>query len=160
MEFSMIDTAADGLKAGLMGVRDIAVIVVPLMVVIELAKDSGVMQWITGRFRPLAALLKISRESLLPLVVGLMVGLAFGSGVIINAARDGQLSKKDRHVVVVYLSLCHSVFEDTLLLAAVGASLSWLVGSRLLLATAAAMLLARIFPHQDMEAQSQPLGMG
>ena len=89
MEFSLINAVIDGLEAGLMGLKNIALIVLPLMVVIEAAKDSGVMEWVTGKFQSLASLLQISKESLLPLVVGLIAGIAFGSGVLINATRKG-----------------------------------------------------------------------
>ncbi|NLY51644.1 MAG: nucleoside recognition protein [Firmicutes bacterium] len=157
MEFSLLNAVIDGLGAGIMGLKNIALIVLPLMVVIELAKDSGVMQWVTGKFQSLAALLQISKESLLPLVVGLIAGIAFGSGVLINATREGYLSKKDRYVVAVFLNLCHSVFEDTLLLVAVGASLPWLLGSRLVLATVVAMLVTRLFPKHSLDTQSQPV---
>ena len=85
MEFSLINAVIDGLEAGLMGLKNIALIVLPLMVVIEAAKDSGVMEWVTGKFQSLASLLQISKESLLPLVVGLIAGIAFGSGVHLNA---------------------------------------------------------------------------
>ncbi len=160
MEFSLTNAIIDGFKAGFIGLKDIALIVMPLMVVIELAKDSGVLRHVTDRLQSLAALLQISKESLLPLVVGLVIGLSYGSGVIINAAREGYLSKKDRYVVAVFLSLCHSVFEDTLLLVALGASLPWLLGSRVLLGIIAAALVTRFFPQQSLERKSQPAELG
>ncbi|NLA57775.1 MAG: nucleoside recognition protein [Firmicutes bacterium] len=156
----MTNAIIDGFKAGFIGLKDIALIVMPLMVVIELAKDSGVLRHVTDRLQSLAALLQISKESLLPLVVGLVIGLSYGSGVIINAAREGYLSKKDRYVVAVFLSLCHSVFEDTLLLVALGASLPWLLGSRVLLGIIAAALVTRFFPQQSLERKSQPAELG
>ncbi|HHV94084.1 MAG TPA: nucleoside recognition protein [Firmicutes bacterium] len=160
MGFFFIDTVLDGLQAGFMGLKNIAVVVLPLMVAVELAKDSGLMEWATGKLQSLAVLLQISKESLLPLVVGLFAGLAFGSGILINASKEAQLSKKDRYIVAVFLSLCHSVFEDTLLLTAVGASLPWLLGSRILLAVIGSMLAARFFPEPALGVQNKPAEQG
>ncbi|NMB11559.1 MAG: nucleoside recognition protein [Firmicutes bacterium] len=153
MESSLIQVALDGLKSGLLGLKNIIVIVLPLMVVIELAKDSGLMERVTSRFQLLAGFLQISKEAVLPLVVGLAIGFSYGSGVIISAARDGNLSMKDRYGITVFLSICHSLFEDTLILVAVGASLPWLLGIRLLLATAVTLLTTRVLLANGFDRQ-------
>ncbi|NMB47181.1 MAG: nucleoside recognition protein [Firmicutes bacterium] len=144
MDIALIQVTLDGLKSGLLGVKNIAVIVLPLMVCIELAKDSGLMERVTSKFQPLAGFLQISKEAVLPLVVGLSIGLSYGSGVIISAAKEGNLSLKDRYAIAIFLSICHSLFEDTLILVAVGASLPWLLGSRLVLAAVATVFATRV----------------
>ena len=130
--------------SGLLGLKDIIIIVLPLMVLIEVAKDSGIMARITGRFHPVADLLDVSKEAVLPLVVGLTIGFSYGSGILISSAKDGSLSLKDRYAVAVFLSICHSVFEDTLILAAIGASLFWLLSSRSVLAIVTTLLTTRM----------------
>lgn len=144
MGANLVKAAWDGLIAGVLGLRDIVIIVLPLMVLIELAKDSGIMERITARFNGVAGFLKVSEEAVLPLVVGLGIGFSYGSGVIIGAAKEGDLTLKDRYAINIFLSICHSIFEDTLLLVAVGASLFWLVASRLVLAVLATLLFGRL----------------
>jgi hypothetical protein len=144
MDISLARVALGGLKSGLLGLKDIIIIVLPLMVIIELAKDSGLMERVTGRFQSLAGFFQISREAVLPLVVGLTIGFSYGSGVIIGAAKDGNLSMKDRYGITIFLSICHSLFEDTLILVAVGASLPWLLGIRLVFATMVTLLATRV----------------
>jgi hypothetical protein len=92
------------------------------------------MERVTSKCQPLAGLLQVSKEAVLPLVVGLVIGFSYGSGVIISASKEGNLSMKDRYAIAIFLSICHSIFEDTLLLVAIGASFPWMLGSRLLLA--------------------------
>lgn len=127
---NIVQAALDGLISGITGLGKIVLIVLPLMVLIELAKDSGFMERITARFHGIAGFLRVSEEAVLPLVVGLSIGFSYGSGVIIGAAKEGDLTLKDRYAINIFLSICHSIFEDTLLLVAVGASLFWLIASR------------------------------
>ena len=154
MEMALTQVILDGLKSGLLGLKDITIIVLPLMVAIELAKDSGLMERVTSKCPPLAGLLQVSKEAVLPLVVGLVIGFSYGSGVIISASKEGNLSIKDRYAIAIFLSICHSIFEDTLVFVAVGASLPWMLGSRVVLA-----LLVTIFATRVLFAQKLDEGM-
>lgn len=158
METALTQVILDGLKSGLLGLKDITIIVLPLMVVIELAKDSGLMERVTSKCQPLAGLLQVSKEAVLPLVVGLGIGFSYGSGVIISASKEGNLSIKDRYAIAIFLSICHSVFEDTLILVAIGASFPWMLGSRLVLAFLATIFATRVlFAGKLDEKLSSPV---
>ncbi len=133
MSVNLAQAAWDGLISGLLGLKNIVIIVLPLMIFIEAAKDSGVMERITARFHGVATSPKM-----------LETGFSYGSGVIISAAKDGDLSLKDRYAIAIFLSICHSIFEDTLIFVAIGASVSWLMGSRLILAILATLLFGRL----------------
>ncbi len=153
MDVSLIQAFLSGLRSGLLGLKNIILIVMPLMVVIELAKDSGIMERVTSRFQWLAESLQVSKEAVLPLVVGLVIGLSYGSGVIIGAAKEGNLSMKDRHVIAIFLSICHAIFEDTLILVAIGASLPWLLGARLLFAIVVTAIASRVLMSKIMSKE-------
>ena len=154
MGIGLFEAAWDGFVSGVHGLKNIVIIVMPLMVAIELAKDKGIMERITAKFDALAGFLKISQKAVLPLVVGVGIGFSYGSGVIIQSAREGELTLKDRYAINIFLSICHSIFEDTLLLVVVGASLSWLLASRLILAVAATLLFGRLFVRLEKEPHS------
>jgi len=65
--------------------------------------------------------------------VGIIFGIAYGAGVLIEEARSGRLSWKDIFLINVFLSVCHAVVEDTALFMAVGANgliYSWVVLSQ------------------------------
>lgn len=93
---------------GLRSVVTLGVIVIPLMVLMQLARDYRVLERLLGLFSPFARLLGISRRASLPLVVGLAFGLAYGAGVIVQASREGGLSLKDRFLLVLFLVGCHA----------------------------------------------------
>jgi len=78
--------------------------------------------------------LSLSSHAAFPLLAGFFGGIVFGSGVILSFAKEGTLPKRDLVLVLVFLSVCHSVIEDSLIFAALGADLWILVGCRFLLA--------------------------
>lgn len=157
----IIQAAWEGLTSSASSMLQIALIVFPLMILIEIAKDTGVMTKISGWFAPLARPLSVSNQAVFPLLVGLVFGLSYGSGVIINATKQGNLTVQDRYGINLFLAICHALVEDTLLLAALGAHLGWLLSVRLLLPLLATPLIMRILfrstESADHSSQQQRL---
>lgn len=58
------------------------------------------------------------------IVIGVMLGLSFGAGLLIQEARTGKLKPRDALLAISFLGLCHSLIEDTLLIMLLGADLS------------------------------------
>ena len=124
----------EGATGSLSSVLNIAKIVIPLMLVMQFLKDLKILDKLSSYMEPMAKFLGISKRSTFPLVIGLILGLAYGAGVIINSAKEGELSKRDLYLVVIFLVACHSVIEDTLIFAAIGANGWLLLGTRLIIA--------------------------
>ncbi len=116
----------EGCSESLVSIITIAKIVIPLMIGIEILKDFNILDKVSSFLNPLAKFLGISKESTLPLVIGLVLGLFYGAGVIIESAKEGELSKKDLYLLMIFLVACHSIFEDILLFVAIGAN-GWLL---------------------------------
>ncbi len=111
-----------------------AKIIIPLMIVTEILKDLNVLDKISNYCKPISKILNISDKSIFPLVIGLILGLSYGAGIIINSSQEGELSKKDLYLLMIFLIACHSVFEDTLLFATIGANGYILLSFRLVIA--------------------------
>ncbi len=77
-------------------------------------------------------------------VVGLTLGIAYGGGLIIHEARSGDLPERDVFHSLSLLGLCHSLFEDSLLLVVIGGRLAGLLWGRLVFALLAVAVLARV----------------
>ena len=86
--------------------------------------------------------LKLSNNAAYPLLAGLFLGIIFGSGVIISFARDGSLTKRDLTLVLVFLGICHSIIEDTVVFIALGANGWVLISARFVLAALAAFMVS------------------
>ena len=124
-------------------VYDIAIIVIPLMVVMEILKDFKVLDKLAKMMSPVAKLLGISEKSTFPLIIGLTLGLSYGAGAIIQSSKEGDLSKKDLYLLIIFLVACHSVFEDTLLFVSIGANGWLLLTIRIVTAFVLTSLVAR-----------------
>ncbi|ABR47234.1 nucleoside recognition domain protein [Alkaliphilus metalliredigens QYMF] len=124
-------------------VYKIAIIIMPIMITLQILKDYKVLDRITKPFGFLSKIFKTSDESVLPLLVGLIFGLSYGAGVIIQTAKEGNLSRRDLILITVFLATCHAVFEDTLIFVAVGANGFILLGVRIVAAFILTYILSR-----------------
>ena len=95
-------------------------IIIPLMVFLALLTDSRLLDRGVGFIQPVFQRLNLSSRVAFPFLAGLFLGIVFGSGVIISFANDGTLTKRDLILVLVFLGICHSIIEDTLIFATLG----------------------------------------
>jgi hypothetical protein len=123
-------------------------IIIPLMVVLALLTDSHLLDRGVGFIQPVMQRLNLANRAAFPLLAGLFLGIVFGSGVIISFANDGTLTKRDLILVIVFLSICHSIIEDTLIFAALGANWWVLVSCRFVLAALAAFAVSFVLPSR------------
>ncbi|SFG25466.1 Nucleoside recognition [Desulfotomaculum arcticum] len=120
-----------------------AMIVIPIMLVLEVARDLKILDRIAQGMAPVVGVFRLSREAAFPLLVGIIFGIAYGAGVLIEEARSGRLSWKDLFLINVFLSVCHAVVEDTALFIAVGANGVVILLGRFIVAVLLTFLLSR-----------------
>lgn len=122
-----------------------ALIIIPLMIVMEIMKDSKILEKISERLMPISKFFGISKDAIFPIIIGLIFGLAYGAGIIIENAKENDLSKKDLYIMIIFLVACHAVIEDTVILMAVGASGTLLLSVRIIVAIIISLIASRIF---------------
>ncbi|WP_462411016.1 nucleoside recognition domain-containing protein [Neobacillus sp. Marseille-QA0830] len=106
-------------KAGL-GILQMAMIVIPLMMVIQILKD---IQWLNKFSRAMAPVTKslgMQENTSTTMAAGLLFGLAYGAGVMIQAVQEEGVSRKDVTLAFIFLMACHAVVEDTLIFVPLG----------------------------------------
>lgn len=117
-----------------MGIIQIIVIVIPVMLFIQILKDVDILPLLARMMSPLTRLIGVSEKTGVTLLAGLLFGIAYGAGVIIQTAREENLSKKDIYLVSIFLVSCHAVIEDTLIFAPLGVNVIYLLLVRVALA--------------------------
>lgn len=132
-------------SVSLSSVLGMAKIIIPLMVVMELLRELKILNVIANCCKPFSKVLNMSENAFFPLVIGLILGLSYGAGVIIDTSKEGKLSKQDLYLLMVFLIACHSVFEDTLLFVTIGANGWILLLSRLAIAFILTFVLGRYY---------------
>lgn len=131
---------------------DIAKVIIPLMIVMELFKDLKLIDKIGKWFKPVTNFFTISEDSGIPLIVGIIFGLLFGAGTIIKNVQDYNTDKRSVFLMCMFLSLCHAVIEDTFIFGAIGASFIAVLGSRIIAAVFTVVVLSRFIKKPVVDA--------
>ncbi len=138
----------------------LAAILLPILISLEYVRHYSLLERISSHFNWLTRILTLPPEALLPLLIGLFVGIFLGAAVIIEYAREGLLQKRDLLLIGIFLAINHSIIEDNLLLTALGANLPVLLISRFVLAflvtRAAAFYLDKKELKNNRTAQIDP----
>lgn len=101
-------------------VKQIAIIVIPIMIGLEILKDIGILDKLIQLFSPLVKIYGMKKEAGFPLVIGIVIGLSYGAGIIFQAAEEDKLSRRDLYLLTYFLVAAHAVFEDTAVFMALG----------------------------------------
>ena len=142
----------EGLRGSLIQVWHLALIVVPLMIAMQILDDLRILEKISIPLEKVVRYLGISGKGAFPLVIGLVLGLVYGAGMIIHYARQGQLSRRELLLILVFLSINHSVFEDTLLFVAIGANGFLILCIRFAAAIIITACMNKVLPQEDSGA--------
>lgn len=128
-----------------------AKIIIPLMVVMEILKDSNILEKLSKKMKPISDFFDISYNTIFPMIIGLIFGLSYGAGVIIESAKENSLNKKDLYVLMIFLVVCHAIIEDTLLFVVLGANLWLLLGLRLSIAIIIAFFASKVLKKINLD---------
>lgn len=127
------------------GVLQLVLIVIPLMMAIQALKDLKALDKLASWLAPLLKPFGIAEKGAIAMASGLMVGLFFGAGLIIQEAKEQQLSKRDVTLIMIFLAACHAVVEDTLIFVPLGIPVIWLLLIRLAAAVLLTWIVARVW---------------
>lgn len=144
-----------GLQKASFGVVQLALVVIPLMVIIQYLKDRNYLQRISEKLIPLTKVLGIAPNASMTLVSGLVIGLAFGAGVMIQAVREDGVSKKDATLVFIFLVACHAIVEDTLIFIPLGIPILPLFFLRLFTAFVLTIVVATVWRRAEQTKQKE-----
>lgn len=141
-------------KAAL-GIFQLAVIVIPLMVVVQILKDRKWLAVFSKWMAPLTRKLGMRENTSTTLAAGLLFGLAFGAGVMIQAVKEDGVSKKDVTLAFIFLVACHAVVEDTLIFIPLGIPVLPLLIIRVVVAVILTMVVAFIWKKLDASPRKE-----
>jgi len=110
----------------------IIAIILGLMIVMDLGREFGIMDRITSALSVPMKLLGMDRRTSVVTAVGLLLGLAYGAGLIIEETRRNNIGKDEILATNIFLGTNHALIEDTLIFVAVGAGLGWILLGRLI----------------------------
>ncbi|WP_162651163.1 hypothetical protein [Lentilitoribacter sp. Alg239-R112] len=122
----------------------IFLIVVALMMLMDGVEKTGIDKLISLILAPIHKFMSIRRELAPITTVGLLMGLTFGGGLLIERSKNGSITKRELFLTLSFLSLFHAVIEDTLLMVALGADIWVILAGRGVFSVIFIAALARI----------------
>jgi hypothetical protein len=99
--------------------------------------------WIGAIEKPLSPFMKIMglpRSTTLSWVVANLIGLAYGSAIMLDESEKGKMNREDADLLNHHVSLSHSQLEDPLLFLTLGYAIHWLIWPLIIIAVAAVWL--------------------
>lgn len=145
----------EGVLAGVTGIAQLALIVIPLMLVVQIMREKNWLKLIANGLAPLTKLIGVDKNTSVTLASGLSIGLAYGAGVMIDAVKEDKVKKKDLYIVFIFLVACHAVVEDTLVFLILGIPVWPLLVIRLTAALILTIAISRIWNAYDKKRSKQ-----
>ncbi|MFS0864020.1 nucleoside recognition domain-containing protein [Fredinandcohnia sp. 179-A 10B2 NHS] len=144
-----------GIEKASLGILQLAVIVIPLMIVIQILKELKWLDVFSKWMSPVTKVLGMRENTSTTLAAGILFGLAFGAGVMIQAVKEDNVSKKDLTLAFIFLVACHAVVEDTLIFIPLGIPVLPLLIIRLVTATLLTMVVAFIWRRVEHNSRKE-----
>ncbi|SDJ61112.1 nucleoside recognition domain-containing protein [Salimicrobium halophilum] len=125
------EIAWHGITTAASGIFQLALIVIPLMLIMQVFREKGWLDKFSRGMAPLMKFLGMKQNTSTTIVAGLTIGLAYGAGLMIQAVEEDGVSKKDMYLAMIFLVSCHAVVEDTLVFIPLGIPIWPLLAIRL-----------------------------
>ena len=107
-------------------------IMTSLLMVLHLLEKLNLLEWLYTISEPLLNYFGMSKKAAPITIIGMTLGLSVGGGLIIDETKKGNLTRTDIFLVLSLMCLLHSLFEDTIVMTTIGASLSGILIGRLI----------------------------
>ena len=130
----------------------IARLLIPIMIIIEIFKDTKLIDKLSHAIKPFSKCLTISEKSGVCLLFGLVFGLTIGAGAVILSVKDYDIDKRSVFLVTMFLSMCHAIIEDTVLFGAAGANAIIVLVARVISGMLITLVLSRFVKKEELES--------
>ena len=103
----------------------------------------------------------ITHNGLVPLITGIIIGLTYGASIIIYSIRTSNINKREAFLILLFLSVCHAMIEDTLIFVVIGANGLILIAFRFILAVILTYLIykSRLLQERPQAGTRLPPGV-
>lgn len=109
----------------------IVVLITLLMILQKILLEFKITNILSNIFSPLLKLMGLPETTSFLWIVANLLGLAYGSAVMIEEVQSGRLAKQDADLLNYHIAISHSNLEDLILFAAIGVSAWWLLLPRI-----------------------------
>jgi hypothetical protein len=119
-------------------------IILGLLLILSVLEKIGFTRLLTRLLLPLLRFSGLEERVAPTTTIGVLLGLSYGGALIIDESRQQNYSPRTRLLALSWLSLSHSLIEDTILILALGANIWVALVGRLVLTLLIIGLMARL----------------
>jgi len=124
-----------GIKMFFLAIK-VALFVYGLMIIQKILEKSGIIEIISKVLSPFLKIMGLPIKTSFLWIVANVLGLAYGSAIMIEELEKGKLSKEENNLLNHHVAVSHSLLEDTLLFMTIGVAAFWITVPRVLMAIA------------------------
>ena len=128
-------------------------ILIPLMIIVEILMVYNIMEKVADKLQFLAGTLGMQKQSIFPLLVGVVMGVTYGAGTLIEINRRTPIPKKDFALIGIFMFLCHGIIETAFLFGVAGANILAVTVGRLVIAFIVTAVAARLPAFRRMKEE-------
>lgn len=112
----------------------IFLLIFALMMIQRMVERYGLMERLAHPLHPLMRLCGLPEEAAYMWIVGNILGISYGSAVMLDLEEQGKITRQQANDVNYHLIMNHSLLEDTTVFASMGVPALWVVSTRFLFA--------------------------
>lgn len=128
-------------------------ILVPLMIIVEILMVYNIMEKVADKLQFLAGALGMQKQSIFPLLVGVVMGVTYGAGTLIEINRKTPIPNHDYVLIGIFMFLCHGIIETAFIFGVAGANILAITAGRLLIAFLVTAAAARLPVFRRMKEE-------
>ena len=112
---------------------EIGIIIIFLNLAVDFLKKIKVIYYIEIALKPIANFLKIDNRLTNSLLIGILLGLSYGSSLLMKDFKNlKNIPTTEKNKVIYFLNLSHALIEDTILVLFIGANIFVVLVARVL----------------------------
>ena len=116
-------------------------IIMPLMIILELAKIFNIISFVTRMMFPVLKVMGLSSSTGMLWLTAIIFGLSYGGAVIVETTQSSKFDRHDLNKLHISIGINHAMIEDPALFLPLGLPIFWLWIPRII----AAMIAVRIY---------------
>ena len=124
----------------------VALIIFLLLALIRVLNRTGITSKLATHSKQALSYLGIPEEASILTIIVLILGIGYGGGLVLQEAKSGRLTGKKLFHTLTFLSLCHGLVEETILMALLGGSWYILLFGRILISLAICLIFVQAHP--------------
>jgi len=129
-------------------IRMLVMIIMPLMILLQIMTDYKWLEKLSEKTKWATDFIGVSKDALIPLLIGIFAGVSYGAGAIIFAKEKYHLTRRDIFLTMCFIIPLHAVIETSLIFWMLGVNPAVVLVSRFCMAMSGTLICKWLFARR------------